>query len=414
MYRLFVSAILITGSTSAMADVQALRDDPPGQTALPTKTTSTGSEARTFQLQPAVTHLMSSWPDAVEIADVTGDGRADVVVTTTSLNNKENDYHVFVFPQTAGGQLSAPSKYPYGQTAYRNGLAIVDLDGKHGLDVVVGGDSGITTLFATASGTLAVGGLLLSQESRVIEPVDLRGTGRKDLVSLDWTSGYIHYNQGAGAFLGTPWAVQVSGSSNNIAITDFDGDGHEDIVLTSGGEFPNVQLYRNQGDGSLRLHRSLSAACDFFKSVGGVAAGDVNSDGIVDIVATAAFNRPASCLVVHIGKGDGTFEKPLVLPSYDIPQTVRIADVNDDGRDDVVVLHAGWGALGIYMQQGDGSLTSETLYPIPNASQYSPEALAIGDFSGDGCPDVAIAGYSEGLVTLLGAGCASIFMDGFD
>jgi len=376
--------------------------------------TSTGSEARIFQLQPSVTHLMASWPDAVEIADVTGDGRADVVVTTTSVNDEENDYHVFVFPQTAGGQLSAPSKYPYGQTAYRNGLAILDLDGKHGLDVVVGGDSGITMLFATASGTLAAGELLLSQESRVIEPVDLRGTGRKDLVSLEWTSGYIHYNQGAGSFLGKPWAVEVSGFSNNIAITDFDGDGHEDVVLSSDTQFPPVQLYRNQGDGSLYSHSSLSAACDFLQAVGGVAAGDVNGDGIVDIVATVAFNRPASCIVVHIGLGNGAFEKPRVLPSYDIPQTIRIADVNDDGRDDVVVLHAGWGALGIYMQQGDGSLTSETLYPIPNASQYSPEALAIGDFSGDGCPDVAIAGYYDGLVTLLGAGCASIFMDGFE
>ena len=75
---------------------------------------------------------------------------------------------------------------------------------------------------------------------------------------------------------------------------------------------------------------------------------------------------------------------------------------------------AGWLQAGVYLQ-GDSGLEPEQLYPIPYASHYATQGLALGDFSSDGCTDVAIADYNYGLVILHGSGCrVVVFADGFE
>jgi len=77
-----------------------------------------------------------------------------------------------------------------------------------------------------------------------------------------------------------------------------------------------------------------------------------------------------------------------------------VADVNSDGRADVIVLNAGWNTLSLYLQDTNGSLMAYSSYQIPYASHYNPQGLAVGDFNSDGDADVAIADYNNGLVIL--------------
>jgi hypothetical protein len=80
---------------------------------------------------------------------------------------------------------------------------------------------------------------------------------------------------------------------------------------------------------------------------------------------------------------------------------VVLADVDSDGRKDVLVMHSGWLKLGVYRQTAAGDLAAEELYPTPYATQYQPQALAVGDINSDGLPDVVIADTNAGMVKLL-------------
>ena len=96
----------------------------------------------------------------------------------------------------------------------------------------------------------------------------------------------------------------------------------------------------------------------------------------------------------------GTLASPVPYTSYDIPEPVEVADLDLDGKADVVTLHGGWLRAGIYLQGAGGTLGPEELAEIPYASHYNPHGLAVGDVDGNGSPDVVIADYNNGLVIL--------------
>jgi len=142
-----------------------------------------------YTLLSYVAHPTGSWPEAVAIGDVTGDGLADVVMTTTFYFDAVNDYHVFVFPQQSSGALGAPTSYPYEAMANRNGIVLVDLDEDCVLDVVVGHGTGISILLADGTGGLKPAAVVAGPDTDTLAAIDVDLDGHKDLIGLSWSSG---------------------------------------------------------------------------------------------------------------------------------------------------------------------------------------------------------------------------------
>ena len=140
---------------------------------------------------------------------------------------------------------------------------------------------------------------------------------------------------------------------------------------------------------------------------GNVVAADLNGDGKVDLVVASSY---ADALSVFLGNGDGSFGPELLLPSISIGSAVAVADFNGDGKPDIVTVEnsSTGGAVRLFLGNGDGTFTSTADTPFYTGS-ISNTSLAVGDFNGDGKLDVVVVaeeGPSQAYV-LLGNGDGS-------
>jgi hypothetical protein len=160
---------------------------------------------------------------------------------------------------------------------------------------------------------------------------------------------------------------------------------------------PNVSVLYQQPDGS--LGGLVSRFVGMSQNTSGIGVGDLTADGRADIVASCDGILGTSRLAVFTQDSDGGLAvTPTSYASYPGPEPVEVADVDGNLRADVLVLHGGHAALGVYRQRPFGGLGTERLEPIPYASNYNPQALAVGDINGDAMPDVVLADDNQLVV----------------
>ena len=197
----------------------------------------------------------------------------------------------------------------------------------------------------------------------------------------------------------TPAYYKVGPKSSSLigAVTaDFTGDGLSDLAVIE-SDFDRVAILLNQGNGN------FSAPAKVFDVGGGatvaIATGDLNGDGIPDLVVVAA-NRPQSHVLLYLGKGDGTF---VLSKSYSIGngvQVLALADFNQDGKLDVAVSDYQHALVYVFLGNGDGTIQNPKQYAAP----LHTTAIAAADLNNDKYPDLVIGGVQGTLSVLLNNG----------
>ena len=354
--------------------------------------------------QPYEAYWVGSWPDAVAIGDVTGDGRNDVVMTTHFYFDDANDYRLWVWAGRSDGELAAPVSYPTAAT-YASGpdtVAIGDVTGDGKADVVLGLAGLGIQVFPQSSGALGTPTFTPLADSGRLRLGRLDGDARLDVATLGWGTNTVSVllNDGAGGWRAPISYAAQHGGYDDLEVGDVTGDGRDDVVVMSGQLYsaPNVSVLAQLAAGGFGTAAEYRVGTNV--NTQGIGIGDVTGDGRKDVVASYGGNRPGSSLAVFAQTAAGTLAAPAAYPSYDIPEPVEVADVDLDGRADVVTLHGGWNEAGLYRQQPGGALGAEELSAIPYASHYEPHGLAVGDVDGNGSADVALADYNHGLVVL--------------
>ena len=226
----------------------------------------------------------------------------------------------------------------------------------------------------------------------VMADVDLDGNldavttdGDQPFVTVAFGDGKGHFNRGVQPHTGKGFATQ------QVAVADLNGDGIPDLVGTSFG-LPNNPggIFILLGKGNRKFAKAVNIGSGGHQPVG-IAVGDLNHDGIPDLVVAnwGQDAGPYGNLAVLLGKGDGTFSRPVVYPAGIHPYQLVLGDFNGDGNLDVAVTSNL--DVRVFLGKGDGSLSKGTAY---FAGQF-PVSIATADFNGDGIPDLVVSNYTN-------------------
>ena len=219
-------------------------------------------------------------------------------------------------------------------------------------------------------------------------------------------------------------STSISGASygNLVAAVsaDLNGDGIPDLVAIDGDEEAVVLL--GNGDGTFTQKTILISNANWWNTLENVVVADFNGDGIPDVALTVydyADNGPSNGFVeIFLGNGDGTFsptaaesngEGPNEDPQTGLgPYATVVGDFNGDGIPDIAVPNLD-GTLTVLLGNGDGTfkaITGSSVLPFGDSQFFeeeglTPGAIAAGDFNGDGITDLVVVNQNAGMVYLL-------------
>jgi alpha-tubulin suppressor-like RCC1 family protein len=430
-----------------------------GQAVSVYRNTSTPGSLTTSSFAPHVDFALGGWGNSVAIGDLDGDGKPDLAVVT----QLGDGLSIFKNNSTPGSfttnSLAAPVNYPAGWNP--NGVAIGDLDGDGRPEIAFAATyaatlsiyqnltapavaapstnppviTSINPHVGTVGTTVVISGTNFSPVA--VNNIVYFGAVKANVFSASATSLTVTVPLGATyapvtvtangliAFSSRPFEPTFVGSGSidassfassfnlgagntpaGTAIGDLDGDGKPDLVLI------------NAQDNSIWIYRNLStngalAAASFAPPVIlslagnpiGLALADLDGDGRLDVLVTDNQNNHVSVfqnLCVPGSITTNSFATRVDFPVGQQPFTLAAMDLNGDGRADIVTVNLSDNTFSVLQNLGSpgGITTNSFAAHVDFATGLSPEGVAIGDLDGDGRPDIAVANIGGNSVSV--------------
>lgn len=330
--------------------------------------------------------------DAPTFADINGDGHVDILTTGTAS--------VSILPGNGDGTFQR--SYSYAANIDPVWIGTADFLGHGAHDILVlnkhGGLPGYLSLLPGLPGGTYRAQRTVDFDQALGNKVlaDFNGDGKLDAAVLGVDSVQILLGDGSGGF--TKLAPLASGPYPiGLATADFNGDGIPDLAVTY-ANYNFVSIFLGKGDGTFAKAGSYTVP----PNCAVIASADLNGDGAADLVVLGTYG--VSIAQVLLGDGHGGFGAPLTIASttYFLSNDV-IGDFNGDGIPDIAFAEYQGGGPGVelFLGNGDGTF-QDPLFPYPHGALN----IAAGDFNGDGNLDLALLGAVDGgeMLILLGNG----------
>lgn len=281
------------------------------------------------------------------------------------------------------------------------GVALADYNGDGNLDVAntnydSSGDDNVGVLLGDGAGGLGTMANYpvkdVYNRAEWVQPIaaaDLNGDGAPDIVVDNYYSGrmsvLLNKNDGSGTF-NSAVNYETSRAPHAVATGDMNGDGVEDVVIvgyanTSAG----VDVFLNNGNGTFapKITTQFNASATFADSL---AVGDITGDGKADVVAGNDGGGNAITLLVGNGSGGFSSQSQTSNSGNSGRHSIAVADLTNSGRLDAVVSEDDLSQFAVALNNGSGGLAD----PSNVSTSNGPVGVALADYNGDGFIDTSL------------------------
>jgi hypothetical protein len=359
-----------------------------------------GNGNGTFQTR--IDYEAGANPYSVATGDFNGDGIADLAIAASNCATSPcGQGAVTVMLGRGDGSFRPPVQYSTGTTTDPRAVAVGSfVKGSNVLDLVVANYSTGTVSIFLGNGNGTFDGHVdypVGSEPASLAVGDFNGDGNLDVVAANFNGDTVSLLLGNGDGTFKPQTTfPVGHGPISVAVSDFNGDKKLDLVVVNETD-NSVSILLGNGNGG------FSNQVSYPTGTGGnpldVVVGDFNGDGSADLAVADYTTQRVSIL---LGKGDGTFQPVTAYPTGANPSSIVAADFNGDGKMDLALTSTPLGVssgnlVSLLLGNGDGTFGVPALFSAGDQA-YS---AVVGDFNGDGAPDLAVANGNSNTVSIL-------------
>jgi hypothetical protein len=299
----------------------------------------------------------------------------------------------------------APSYLDLGANVY--GIATADFSGD-GLPDMVTSD-GLVWLNTTSGGAISYSQSPSLDVTASVTAADVNGDGKPDLIEAPGSNQVevlINTTQPGDSSISFAPAVYFDTGNGTVMVTtaDVNADGMPDLVLACSADNTVEVLLNTTTPGDTTVTFSNFSSFAAGTNLRWIATGDFNGDGLTDIVALNDWDDTVSVMLntTSVGGNVPGFIAQQVFDVGNWPNMVTTADVNGDGKADIVVANNGENELSVLLDTTANGSSTASFGPEQTVDTGNiPDSVAAVDVDGDGKPDLVAANAGDGTVSVM-------------